>query len=96
MAKALTDRKLKALERKPAEPGKTYDIVDGLVPGLAVRVTPTGRRSFVLVGRFPGRRSFGGDSSDQGRTSRCYAGAPFRFRLRKERQFFSEVRLPTR
>jgi integrase len=54
MAKALTDRKLKSLEKKPAEAGKTYDVADGTVPGLAVRVMPSGARSFVLVARYPG------------------------------------------
>jgi Arm DNA-binding domain len=49
----LTDRKLKALEQKPAAPGKTYDVADSLVPGLAVRVMPSGARSFVLVARYP-------------------------------------------
>jgi integrase len=51
----LTDRKLKALKRKPAAPGTTYDVADGVVPGLAVRVMPSGQRSFVLVARFPGK-----------------------------------------
>jgi integrase len=53
--RALTDRAIKSLERKPAKPGKTYDVADALVPGLAVRVMPSGQRSFVLVTRFPGR-----------------------------------------
>src|SRR6516165_10340866 len=55
--KILTDRTLKALARKPAAPGKTYDVADGVVPGLAVRVMPSGVRSFVLVARFPGSRN---------------------------------------
>ncbi len=60
----LTDRTLKALARRPAEHGKTYDVPDGIVPGLAARVMPSGQISFVLVARFPGgrhptRRSFG-------------------------------------
>jgi integrase len=64
MAKPLTDRTLKALEKRPADVGKTYDVADGLVPGLAVRVMPSGARSFVLVARYPGstnptRRSLG-------------------------------------
>jgi hypothetical protein len=54
MAKTLTDRKLKALEKQPALPGKTYDVANGVVPGLAVRVMPSGGRSFVLVARYPG------------------------------------------
>jgi integrase len=54
MAKrSLTDRTLKALENKPANPGKTYDVRDGVVPGLHVRVMPSGARTFVLVARFP-------------------------------------------
>jgi integrase len=55
MAKPLTDRTLKALEKRPAEAGKTYTVPDGLVPGLAVRVMPSGARTFVLVTRFPGK-----------------------------------------
>ena len=54
MAKrSLTDRALKALENKPAEAGKTYDVRDGVVPGLHVRVMPSGARTFVLVARYP-------------------------------------------
>jgi integrase len=64
MAKVLTDRKLQALKRKPPKPGTTRDVDDGEVPGLKARVMPSGERSFVLVGRFPGsqnptRRSLG-------------------------------------
>jgi integrase len=64
MAKALTDRKLQALKRKPPKAGTTRDVDDGEVPGLKVRVMPSGERSFVLVARYPGsqnptRRSLG-------------------------------------
>lgn len=64
MARALTDRKLQSLRNKPAAAGKTYDVADGDVPGLMVRVMPSGARTFVLVARFPGktnptRRSLG-------------------------------------
>src|SRR5262249_57000581 len=52
MKKNLTDRTLKAM--KPARRGKTYDVTDAQVPGLAVRVMPSGQRTFVFVGRFPG------------------------------------------
>src|SRR3954468_11830536 len=53
MAKAvLTDRGLKAL--KPAPAGKRYDLMDAVVPGLGVRVTDKGQRTFVLVARYPG------------------------------------------
>jgi hypothetical protein len=54
--RSLTDRTLKALGNKPAEPGKTYDVRDGVVPGLYVRVMPSGQRTFVLVARFGGAR----------------------------------------
>jgi integrase len=65
MAKrSLTDRALKALENAPAAAGKTYDVRDGIVPGLCARVMPSGARTFVLVARYPGsnnptRRSLG-------------------------------------
>jgi integrase len=49
----LTDRGIAAL--KPAEPGKRKLYWDAVVPGLAVRVTDTGVRAFVLVKRFPGK-----------------------------------------
>jgi integrase len=52
MAKRLTDRGLRAL--KPAKPGKPYDRMDDVVRGLGVRVSETGRRTFVLVARYPG------------------------------------------
>jgi hypothetical protein len=65
VAKTLTDRALKALENKPAAPGKTYDVADGVVPGLQVRVMPSGARTFVLTTQYPGsnnptRRALGG------------------------------------
>ena len=44
--RALTDRLLKSLKK---------DVTDAIVPGLAVRVGSTGQKTFVLVGRFPGR-----------------------------------------
>jgi integrase len=44
--RALTDRLLKSLKK---------DVTDAIVPGLAVRVSSTGQKTFVLVGRFPGR-----------------------------------------
>jgi integrase len=53
--KQLTDRSIAAL--KPAAQGKRDLHYDALVPGLAVRCTDTGAKSFVLVGRFPGSRN---------------------------------------
>jgi integrase len=50
--KNLTDRFLKAL--KPAPAGKTYDVRDTVVPGFRVRVSETGRCTFILLTRFPG------------------------------------------
>jgi integrase len=55
MRTKLTDRAIKAM--KPAKPGKQDDHRDSLVPGLAVRVTPKGAKSFVLMARFPLRPS---------------------------------------
>jgi integrase len=51
----LTDRTLKAL--KPAPKGKRYEIMDTEVPGLAVRITENGQRTFVLIARFPGHKN---------------------------------------
>jgi len=47
----LTDRFIKS--RKPAPAGQRVDYADGVVPGLALRVTDRGHRSFVLVARYP-------------------------------------------
>jgi hypothetical protein len=54
LKKNLTDRLLKSLADKPADKGQTYDIKDTVVPGFGVRVSETGRRTFILVARFPG------------------------------------------
>jgi integrase len=48
----LTDKRLQALKAAPK--GGRYDISDGIAPGLAVRVTDKGTKTFVLVARFPG------------------------------------------
>lgn len=55
MRQALTDRTLKAL--KPAPPGGRYDIFDAVVPAMGVRVTDKGKRTFILLGRFPPSRN---------------------------------------
>ena len=52
----LTDRRLKALAKKPAEPGKRYVLWDAQQPHLGVRVTDRGVRTFVVVKRRPGDR----------------------------------------
>jgi integrase len=51
--KALTDRTLKALPKSKS--GTHYDRWDGVVSGLGVRVSDTGRKTFVLLKRFPGK-----------------------------------------
>ena len=48
---ALTDRKVTSL--KPAPKGKRHMVPDGVVPGMWLRVTDTGSKSYVLVARFP-------------------------------------------
>src|SRR5262245_17975986 len=53
--KVLTDRAIRAL--KPAPVGKRLLVWDAQVPGLAVRVTDTGQKTFVLVVRYPGDRN---------------------------------------
>lgn len=50
----LTYRTLEAM--KPAAAGKRYDISDAEVPGLLVRVTKNGVRTFVLSARYPGSK----------------------------------------
>lgn len=52
----LTDRKLQALAKRPAPAGQTYDVWDTDRPGLGVRVSETGRRTFVLAARFGGAK----------------------------------------
>lgn len=60
MKTSLTDRTIKAA--KPA--AKMYDLSDAVMPGLILRVMPSGVKSFNLLSRFPGssnstRRSLG-------------------------------------
>jgi integrase len=55
MKRTLTDRFLKSVPAAPK--GKHTDFADSIVPGLAVRVSSTGQKTFVLVSRFPGRNS---------------------------------------
>lgn len=50
--KTLHDRTLKSL--KPAPKGETYEQMDSIVPGFGVRVSETGRKTFILIARFPG------------------------------------------
>jgi hypothetical protein len=49
--KNLTDRYIQS--RKAAAPGRREDHFNALVPGLGLRVTDRGNKSFVLVARYP-------------------------------------------
>jgi hypothetical protein len=40
---------------KPAPAGKRYEIMDSIVPGLGIRVTDKGQRTFFLRCRYPGQ-----------------------------------------
>lgn len=52
MAKSrLTDRFIKS--RKAAPSGERKDYPDAVVPGLALRITDKGHKSFVLIARYP-------------------------------------------
>jgi integrase len=55
----LTDRKIKSLkpDKKREDKHGHYDTWDAVVPGLGVRTSKTGRRTFVLVARYPGGRN---------------------------------------
>ena len=55
MKRNLTDRTLKSL--RPAEAGKHVDVWDAGFPGFGVRVSDTGRRTFVLTARYPGSKN---------------------------------------
>ena len=48
----LTDQKVQSL--KPRE--RRYDVLDALVPGLLVHVTPKGSKSLMLKTRYPGAK----------------------------------------
>lgn len=51
----LTDRTLKAL--RATKPGTHADTWDTTVSGFGVRVSETGRRTFILMARYPGSRN---------------------------------------
>jgi hypothetical protein len=53
--KPLTDRAIRALQ--PALEGKRRIVWDAIVPGLGIRVTDRGVKTFVLVTRYPGSTS---------------------------------------
>jgi integrase len=51
-SRILTDTSIRAL--KPAPAGKRYAVADAIVPGLKVRITDRGAKSFVLKRRYGG------------------------------------------
>ena len=55
----LTDRTVKSLKRdsKRADKLGHFDTWDAVLPGLGVRTSATGRRTFVLMARYPGSRN---------------------------------------
>jgi integrase len=53
--KPLTDRAIRALQ--PSQEGKRRIVWDAIVPGLGVRITDKGVKTFVLVTRYPGAAS---------------------------------------
>src|SRR5262245_17015327 len=55
MKRNLTDRTLKSL--KPTKQGTHVDVWDLGFPGFGVRVSDTGRRTFILAARYPGSRN---------------------------------------
>jgi Arm DNA-binding domain len=62
--RALDDRYLKALKKRPAAEGRTYDVMDTIVPSFGVRVSDKGRCTFILIARYgyaknPTRRALG-------------------------------------
>jgi integrase len=69
MMGVLTDKTLASLKRRPAAAGTTYDVADGIVPGLFARVSPKGRVSFILYTRYPS------SSAPSRRTIAVYDGA---------------------
>jgi integrase len=56
--RVLNDRTLKARKAlKAASAGKRYEVMDAIVPGLGVRVTERGTKTFILVTRYPGSKN---------------------------------------
>lgn len=50
--RTLTDRTIRAM--KPAPEGQRVELLDAIVPGLGIRVTDKGAKTFFLRARFPG------------------------------------------
>ena len=54
--RVLTDKSITSF--KPAPAGQRTTVYDALVPGLAVRVTDRGHKTFILGARYPGSANF--------------------------------------
>jgi hypothetical protein len=52
MKRTLNDRIVRSLKAAPA--GKRYEVMDTVVPGLGVRLTDKGAKTFILIARYPG------------------------------------------
>ncbi|PWT84411.1 MAG: integrase [Proteobacteria bacterium] len=52
MRQTLNDRFIDS--RKPAKAGQRYEVWDAIVPGLGIRITDRGTKTFVLATRYPG------------------------------------------
>jgi integrase len=50
--RTLNDRIVRSLKAAPA--GKRYEVMDTVVPGLGVRLTDKGAKTFILIARYPG------------------------------------------
>jgi hypothetical protein len=98
----LTDRTLQTLKR--AEPRRRYEVMDAEVRGFGVRVNDRGRKTFILIARYPGsphpaRRSLGeygvmtlGDAREEARKWRKLLGEGVDPRVEKERRRLAEAR----
>jgi integrase len=102
--KPLTDRAINALQ--PAQPGKRRIVWDAIVPGLGLRVTDRGVKTFVLVTRYPSSSNpaprslgiYGGISLEAARTkARNWLGLiesgvdPEQHATRKREQTFQAI-----
>jgi hypothetical protein len=56
--RALTDKTIKKLRKRPAAAGQRYDVMDALVPGFGIRVSDKAHLTYILAGRFPGSKHY--------------------------------------
>ena len=102
--KPLTDRAIKSLQ--PSPEGKRRIVWDAIVPGLGIRITDRGVKTFVLVTRYPGSaspapRSLGVYSAISLEAARAKARAwldligngidPEQYAIRKREQTFQAI-----